>query len=526
MAPLLTDKPINIAIIAMGGQGGGVLSKWILNLAESQGYIAQYTSVPGVAQRTGATIYYIELFPAHLAESTGKDPILALTPVPGDVDIVIASEMIEAGRALMRGFVSDNTSFIASNHRDYAIFEKQELGDGRKPVDDINRLAKETARDFICFDMDAAARSVGSVISSVLFGALAGSGALPFKRSDFEATISASEKAVQANLKGFELGFEAATSKRTAQTSTDQAPEPKLRHAPAVEKLLARMESDFPPHAHFYIREGLKKLVDFQGIKYANFYLDRLAKVNSADKQARGSDRKWQLTKECARYLALAMAYDDMVRVADLKTRSDRFDRFREEVKAEQNQIVHVSEFMHPRLEEIAEILPVRLGNFLLSSKVVRKVSTLVLSKGRRVSTTKLGGFLLLYMMGRFGWMRKHSLRLSRENLRIDNWLAAVTTAAQTNYALAVELTALQRLIKGYGDTHERGLERYSVIMDVYQTVKDNTDAADTIAALKTAALKDEEGIAFAEALEAISIEQRNSNTIPLRPLTTTRPAH
>ena len=186
MAKLSKDKPINIAIIAMGGQGGGVLSKWILDMAEAQGYMAQYTSVPGVAQRTGATIYYIELFPKHLAQQSKQKPVLALTPIPGDVDIVIASEMMESGRALMRGFVSSKTTLIASDHRDYAIIEKQIMGDGRRELSSVRELSKKTAAKYICFDMDKAARDTNSIISSVLFGALAGSKALPFGRKDLK----------------------------------------------------------------------------------------------------------------------------------------------------------------------------------------------------------------------------------------------------------------------------------------------------------------------------------------------------
>ena len=58
-------QPIKIAILAMGGEGGGVLADWIVDLGEHNGYLAQTTSVPGVAQRTGATIYYVELYPAR-----------------------------------------------------------------------------------------------------------------------------------------------------------------------------------------------------------------------------------------------------------------------------------------------------------------------------------------------------------------------------------------------------------------------------------------------------------------------------
>ncbi|GAH41495.1 unnamed protein product, partial [marine sediment metagenome] len=82
-----TERPISIAIVAMGGQGGGVLTDWIVQLAENHGWVAQSTSVPGVAQRTGATIYYIEAMPP----AGGRKPILSLMPTPGDVDVVIAA---------------------------------------------------------------------------------------------------------------------------------------------------------------------------------------------------------------------------------------------------------------------------------------------------------------------------------------------------------------------------------------------------------------------------------------------------
>src|SRR3989442_10524591 len=99
-----TPRATTIAIVAMGGEGGGVLADWIVDLAEHAGYLAQTTSVPGVAQRTGSTVYYIEIFPKGAAAN--KAPILALMPVPGELDIVLASELMEAGRAIQRGMVT------------------------------------------------------------------------------------------------------------------------------------------------------------------------------------------------------------------------------------------------------------------------------------------------------------------------------------------------------------------------------------------------------------------------------------
>ena len=114
-----TRRPLSIAVMAMGGQGGGVLVDWIVALAEGQGWLTQSTSVPGVAQRTGATIYYVETMKS---DGSGRRPVLSLMPVPGEVDIVIGAELMEAGRAMQRGLVSpDRTTLIASSHRAYAV---------------------------------------------------------------------------------------------------------------------------------------------------------------------------------------------------------------------------------------------------------------------------------------------------------------------------------------------------------------------------------------------------------------------
>ena len=84
-------------------------------LGVMNGYAVQATSVAGVAQRTGATIYYVEMLP-----ETDRQPVFALAPAQGDVDILIAAELIEAGRAIMRGFVTpDKTALIASSHRKF-----------------------------------------------------------------------------------------------------------------------------------------------------------------------------------------------------------------------------------------------------------------------------------------------------------------------------------------------------------------------------------------------------------------------
>ena len=197
---------IKLAILAVGGQGGGVLADWIVDVAERNGYLAQSTSVAGVAQRTGATIYYIEM-----CRDAGRLPVFALSPSQGDVDILIAAELMEAGRAIMRGFVTpERTTLIASSHRIAAVSEKIEPGDGRASSAKVRETAELASKRFIAFDMEKIAVENGSMISASLLGALAGSGALPFPRESYEQTILASGRGVKASLAAFAGGFEGA----------------------------------------------------------------------------------------------------------------------------------------------------------------------------------------------------------------------------------------------------------------------------------------------------------------------------
>ena len=177
--PISLDKPLTIAILAMGGQGGGVLADWIVEVAEHEGWAAQSTSVPGVAQRTGATIYYIETLPPR----NGVAPVFSLMPTPGDVDVVMAAELMEAGRSVLRGLVTpDKTTLIASTHRAYAVVEKEKPGDGAGDPFTVVDALDFAARRTIAFDMEKLAVERGTVISAAMLGALAGSGALPFER--------------------------------------------------------------------------------------------------------------------------------------------------------------------------------------------------------------------------------------------------------------------------------------------------------------------------------------------------------
>ena len=188
-----------------------MLTDWIVSAAAQAGFPVQSTSIPGVAQRTGATTYYIEILPVQAAELDGKRPVLALTPGVGDIDIAVASELLEAGRTVANGFVTpDRTHVIASLSRFYAMDEKIAMGDGRFDQDKLIKVIKDFAKDALLVDMDALAKQSGSIINAVMLGAIAGCGRLPMKPEQFEAAIREDGKSVDSNLRGFRAGYEAA----------------------------------------------------------------------------------------------------------------------------------------------------------------------------------------------------------------------------------------------------------------------------------------------------------------------------
>ena len=494
-------QPIKIAILAMGGEGGGVLADWIVDLAEANGSIAQTTSVPGVAQRTGATIYYLEMFPRAQAEADGGQPVLALMPLPGDVDVVLASELMEAGRAVQRGLVTpDRTTLVASTHRVYAIAEKMALGDGRSDSSNLLAHAEHAARRFVRFDMAQVAHECGSVISAVLFGALAGTGVLPFTRAQFEATIARGGVGVKASLAAFATGFERARSDALPPAASPASADVAAAapRDPQVRALLDRIASAFPPATHAILKEGVRRLVDYQDADYAGLYLDRLAPFCALP------DADDALLCETARHLALWMSYEDTIRVAELKTRSSRFERVSSEVHVREGQLLAINEFMHPRLQEICETMPAGLGRWLAGSGWPRRLVERLTRKGRVVATTSLGGFLLLYLLAGLKRWRGSTLRHELETQRIHAWLGRIAQACMVNPQLAAEVARCQRLVKGYGDTHARGLRNYEALMAAIEAAGSRMAPA-TVRELRDAALADEGGDKLRAALARIS---------------------
>lgn len=530
------ERPITIAVLAMGGEGGGVLSDWIVSVGEEAGYTAQTTSVAGVAQRTGATVYYVELYPPGGARRLGArtEPVLSLFPTPGQVDIVIASELMEAGRAIQRGFSTpDRTTLIASTNRVFAITEKISLADGRADDERLLAAAHAGSQRLIAADFNELAQRAGSVISASLFGALAGSSALPFGREAFEAALRRSGKGVERSLVAFGHGFDAAQQPAPAPVPPPVAGsgpvpvtigrrpprDPEAEAAAAAERrhlelavsapvqlvgprlaAQAQRVSTFPEQSRSMLIHGSIRTAVYQSPAYTDRYLDRVAGISAYDSDPSHDGR---LTTAVATQTALWMAYQDTIQVAQQKLRARRLEGVRSEARAETGQLTQIREFLHPQVEEITDTLPTALGRWLSrSSWFVRLVSRLT-RNGLVVNTTSILGFTSLWVMAMMRPIRPRSLRFGREQAGIDAWLAVVARTAESDYQLAVEVAQCPRVLKGYGQTHAHGHESFSILMDSVPAILGRPDAADTLRRLREAALADESGAALAAAVSA-----------------------
>lgn len=502
----LPQRPFTILISALGGEGGGVLADWIVAAATALGFPVQSTSIPGLAQRTGATTYYIEIFPAKKDLLGDRSPVFALTPSPGNVDVMMASELLEAGRAMQNGYVSpERTTLIASTHRVYTISERMAMGDGRLDDERLLQGAKTLARQALLFDMAALAESSGTVISAVMFGALAGAlqgaatrgdhgvAALPLSRKACEDAIRKTRGA-EASLKGFAASYERAA--RGAQEPPVEAGK-RWQGEPSE-----RVQKQFPPATHRMLEEGVTRLTDYQDAQYANLYLDRLQAILRSEREARAGaavslpagTEDWCLTSETGRYLALLMAYEDVIRVADLKTRRSRFENIREEVMAKPGEPVVVTEFLKPGVEEIAAILPAPLGRTLLRWSQRNKRS---LNVGLHVKTNTVLGFLLMRSMAWLKPLRRSSLRYHETQPLIERWLAMISATAKQDLTLALEVAECARLVKGYGDTFARGRGNFVRILETLVEGKLELGASERATAIREArqaALADPEG--------------------------------
>ena len=462
-----TPKIRTLLVAALGGEGGGVLTDWLVQCARQSGLAVQATSVPGVAQRTGATSYYLEF---TLAPCTPEaQPVFALSPTPASVDVVVASELLEAARMMERGFVTpDRTSLVASTSRVYTTLEKMQPHDGRYDAQRVIDLSRALARQSHWMDMAEMTERHATVVSAVMFGALSGSGALPWSSEMCLAVIRASGKGVAASEAAFHEAHQRAQNAQSADASAHTSPATDVSHNSA-------WTHDLPPALREVAHHGVQRCLDFQDTQLAQDYVAKLRAMVQATPETERTPEAIRFWQEAARHLALWLCYEDIIRVADLKTRPERFAQVREQARAKPDEVVHITEHFKPGIEEVASIMPRALGQWLLNRFRTQRYWSL------HIRTSSLWGYLMLRALANLRPWRRRSLRDAQERAVREVWWQAICQMAGSHIGFAHVLAGLPQVLKGYGDTQLRGRLHYQRLWDAHvRPVLDGAAAPDT----------------------------------------------
>jgi indolepyruvate ferredoxin oxidoreductase beta subunit len=475
--------PITILIAAVGGQGGQLFAQWFFDAARIAGFAPVGVGLPGLSQREGATTYYLEFF-----ASPEETSLFSPFPEKGQVQILIGLELLELLRAVQSGYLSADGVIVGSTHRVLTADEKLPIKGGFITEQQALPILHRAARQCIVFDAVKATSLAGlseRAANAILFGALAASEVLPFPIHAFRKAIEHYGVAVNLNLRAFEFGLryrewsdKLNQLESEGMTEWEQIPEPNL-----PESVRRKMEAlSLDNEMASTLKQAARWLCHYQDARYFARYLDCLQAICERD-------RKWSssllVTKEVARILALRMAYEDAIRVAQLKTQRQRFARLRQEHHIADDVVYRVVDFLSPDWDELIGLLPVKVtrntGQGTREKNIqppvpapqsfpeVDDLPTLPSQAEElkrpavqlKLETTSLLGFLTLRALLLLKPLRPYSQRFRNEWEAITEWLSAVDWALSEDYDLAFLVARSGEMVRGYGRTRRKTLSAW-----------------------------------------------------------------
>ena len=475
------DNLIKILIPAVGGQGGGVLTEWLVQAFLIEGYEVQGVGLPGLSQRGGSTIYYLESY--NKKASGQRKLVFSQYPLPSDIDIILSQEFLELGRVLEQGYGSEKTTIISSTHRIYSTLEKMPISGGICSEENLRRLAETFSSRFIGFNGMDLAKENGMddlAINAILLGSLGASGALNIAEASYLKAIAQVGVATENNIKAFRIGWEHVRSKRYAfsliksgynwdEFKKERAD--RLTHNKREDYLylLEKVEEGYPNLLREILAESIFRLIDYQDTWYANQYLELLNKIYILDKDS--NNDHFKITETFAKNLALWMSYEDGIRVAELKIHPERFKRIKKEMQLTEEQVFHVIDYLNPDAEEIYGLLPNLLispfAKFIESSlfKKIWPKSKRITVPQTPVSSSFFGG-LRLWLLTKLKTFRPYSYRYKKEHSLIKKYSSFVEKYMQLDYGLGTLIAKSGQLIKGYGNVRRRTVDSFNRFLD------------------------------------------------------------
>jgi len=441
---------MKILITSVGGLGVGVFVEWLAAAAISEGLQPHVLSLPGVSQRAGRTLSYMEIVP-------NNDFLFSPFPEKGKLDLIISQEFMELLRILKEGYGGKNCNILGTTFRYYTTYEKLSLKKDIYTYENLRGLIEENSRDHTVVDIHK--MGISDFSNAHLVGVLCASGYLPgIRRESYERAIKTVGIDPERNLRDFTVGYQL-LKKIKGDMLEEGFKENGFYSLPNgyIKDSIERLQSVYGNGLKNVVIEAVRQLIEYQDKNYAELYMSRLNDLyRYAIKTFGENDKYGELIKEFARVLAVRMMYEDVIRVAQKKISKGRFERIKKLYRIEDGDVFWVKDFFRPEADELYGILPKPLGRLLDRILLNYKISWKT-----ELSTNHLSGFLLLKAMSKLRFMRRSSLRYWKENSLVEKYIDHVKRCL--GYGLDSAMLAAKGgvIVRGYGDVRKEMIKKW-----------------------------------------------------------------
>ncbi len=459
-------RSLRVLIATVGGQGGGVLSDWLIHGLLNANWNAASIGLLGLSQRAGTVTYYCE------ASSDKEEKIVtSMFAMPGDVNLFIGQELLELGRLLSAGYASDDCVIIGNLGRTYTTLEKMPSENGVYDSSIITNAAEKLSpKNNYLVDAPAyvTAHQLQHLTSNAfLLGLVVASPVIDLPTEPFIKAIRDSEVNVNGNIKAFELGYQMFKDEKihlgvNQFEIKDNLLSSKLKASCTnTDTLFEKIKSRCSKEVIDSIEFACQRLEDYQDKEYVQSYLgmiDELRNINLV---------RPATVEAFAKNSALWLSYEDIPRVGQLKTKPDRFAKVFKEHGIGPQHIVKITDYFVPDVEQLVGMLPQPIAKLIM--KIGSRFTHDFEGKSfpLKIKSTSILGYWSLRLLSIGRYWRRSSLRHQYEMSKFNFWFDNLKRTQEESPAVAQIVAELARVIKGYGHVRVKAINDLTTFINV-----------------------------------------------------------
>lgn len=439
---------MKILISSIGGLGVGVFVEWLSAAAILEGLQPNVLNLPGVSQRAGRTLSYMEI--------SNDGTMFSPFPEKGNLDLIISQEFLELLRILKEGYGGKNCNILGTTYRYYTTYEKLSLKRDDYTYENFRSVIEEHTKDHVVADIHK--MSVSDFSNAHLLGLLCASGYLPMIRQEsYKKAIKTVGIDPERNLRDFAFGYgflkkikEGLSLQKDGKRGLYNLPEGYIKES------IEKFESVYGKDVRDVLAEAVRQLIEYQDISYAEFYISRVYDFHRLLEANKRTKIDGEVIKEFAKVLAVRMMYEDVIRVAEKKISKERFERIKRLYRIQNTEVFWVKDFFRPELDELYGILPSSLGKILDSI-----LSNYRISWKTEVFANHISGFLILKGMSKLRFLRRHSYRYKKEDALIERYIEHVRRCLIYGSDSALLAAKGGVIVRGYGDVRKEMIKSW-----------------------------------------------------------------